>query len=70
MGRKKKIEDDSCYQKCCVCIHKTSRNCTQVTQLHRKKRKRDNFEEDESLTIFDILEDLKLLNYEVNEFIR
>ena len=66
MGRKSTTKDNSCYQKCCVCIHKTSRNYTQVTQLYRKKKKVNNFEDEESLTIFDILENLKLLNYEVS----
>lgn len=65
MGRKKAIEMDSCYQQCCVCMHKTSRNYTQVTQLYRKKKKGNNFEDEESLTIFDIIENLQLLSYEV-----
>ncbi|XP_070509709.1 uncharacterized protein [Chironomus tepperi] len=65
MGRKKTDEADSCYQKCCVCMHKTSRNYTEVTQFYRKKQKGQSLEDDESMTIFDILENLQLLNYEI-----
>ncbi|CAG9799752.1 unnamed protein product [Chironomus riparius] len=67
MGRKTASEIDSCYQKCCVCLNKTSRNYTQVTQLYRKKQKKNNYQDEESLTIFDILENLRLLVYEIED---
>lgn len=65
MGRKTSTDTDSCYLQCCVCMHKTSRNYTQLTQLYRKKKNGNNFDDEESPTLFDILENLQLLNYEV-----